>query len=184
MVAELFRNRSGLVLIVIVSGLATSLLKGNSPLVGAAGIFGVLCIAGLLNRRYTGNTDPEIPNESRQLGEPFCWRFNAAGGCTASTAIEVLKGLGFHLIADDGHIVHLESGGQIRMRLLGGYFIKPRFLPTTVLVERPKGQGDGLSVVVRDRIGRIGWRDQAFRARYAMRADEIREALGAAATES
>jgi hypothetical protein len=138
-----------------------------------AGIAGVLLIVGFVNWREGRKPEARIPVGSRQRGEPLSWTYTTG----SSDFFHALEELGLHATSDSGSVAHLEGGSQVKTRLLGGYFVKPSDLPITVLVSPSSAPGGHQSIEVRDRIGPIGLRDRALAGRYAMRAEEIRQAV-------
>jgi hypothetical protein len=141
----------------------------------AAAIVGVLSLVALVNRRESRNGDSATRVPIRDRGEPFSWTYTTA----SRRLIDALGELGLHLVEDNGRVKRFEGGSQAKTRLLGGYFVKPRDLPVTVLVAPVPGLDAYQSIEVRDRIGPIGLRDRALAARYAMRADEIQQGVDA-----
>lgn len=87
------------------------------------------------------------------------------------------RGLTRDRSASSGSDLRFRRGSQIRTRLLGGYFVNPRFLPLRVEIKTDQDSERGgwmLQLCIQDTLG-IAIRDAAARKRYAMAAAEIED---------
>jgi hypothetical protein len=116
---------------------------------------------------------PHLRSQPRGPGQPFRWEFVVPSRLgSVSEVTDLLVAANLSLKSHTPSRAVLESGSQLATRLKGGHFVAPATLPLTVTVGADSDH-EGARIAVEDRLGRITVRDQAFEARYALRAAEI-----------
>lgn len=170
------RDRLGFSLVIAGAGLGAGIVSGSSAIAVIAAVGAGTLIVGLIPSR-SGQDRPVLPGEARGRGQPFAWTFTGSPSTTVATAIDRLQAT--KLTLDDRSDSHarLSGGSQLRLRLLGGYFIDPIHLPIIATVETTESE-EKVEVRVYDGIGSIAVRDKKLESRYALRAEQIRDALG------
>ncbi len=177
MILNRLKERLGFTLVVVAAGVGAAWFKGASPVAAAVGVSVGLALVTFWRNSPGPKNSSDVRISDRRPGEPFRWGFHAAGDRSRSDAVDSLRSFGLRLDLDEGHNVRLESGSQLRTRLLGGYFVDPKHLPLTVHVEESTDPDALLSIQVEDRLGAVAVRDQALKARYELRVEQIRDAL-------
>jgi hypothetical protein len=179
MISARLKDHSGFVLVVVVASTATALIKGHSVVAGGMGLLISLALVALW-RVPEGGRSPGIPAQDRAPGEPFHWGFRVARDSSREDVLHSLQDLGLRLDLEDGRNARLEGGSQLRTRTFGGYFVNPSHLPITVSVRKSDELGAPVLIEVEDRLGPIAVRDRALESRYALRAQEIKDAISQA----
>lgn len=172
------KKHQGLLLAGVLAGLGTALLKGNWLVAVVLASVAALVAAPLFSARRPYGQQGNEQNEGSTSG-PFTFNYRWSQNDQPDLA-QISEALSAHGLKVDsppasGSTLCFEGGSQFRSRLLGGYFVNPRYLPirgelkTRRLLSR---SGCELELYIRDAVG-IGLRDAALEKRYALAAAEI-----------
>jgi|SRR6188768_3549319 len=183
MLAKLFSERLGLTLVVIVSGLGTALITGNTlTAVTIASV--VVLMVGVATLAKRNESSPDHGARSRRAGDPFSFRYTWTTERQIGDVGDIVKqleslGLRSEVGTDSASSVVLRGGSQIQTRLFGGYFVNPKRLPVQVDLEIISSDGNGqrkLGLKIHDTLG-VAVRDKGFEDRYARAACDIRRTV-------
>lgn len=173
-VLQRVRSRLGFSLVIVGAGIAVGAVSRSSAVsvIAVVGI-GTLIVGLIPSRGRRGQ--PQLPSGRRRRGQPFSWTFTLPT-MTLEAAVDCLARVKLSLNERSDSHARLSGGSQLRLRLLGGYFIDPVHLPIVATVKITEPEQD-VEVSVQDRLGSIGVRDKNLESRYALRVEQIRSAL-------
>lgn len=164
------------VFVVVTIAAVNSLLAAIVLIVGA-----VLMIATVVGRKdHSSETSARIrPIIGHQMTKTYTWRVDQDPDL--GSIVQGLNERGFGLRPrrkSDDSIV-LSGGSQIRTRLLGGYFVDPKWLPVVVELKAEtdsSGGGSRIELAVRDDFG-VAVRDEALGDRFERAAGNLGKAV-------
>lgn len=180
MLLKTIKRRLGLVYVVAGAALGTSLVNGHLLVAAVAAVVVVLAlVAAMADQR---GRSPRAKSQGKTaFGKPysavFSWKVERAP--SVADTLQALSNESLTLVSQSqspGKIV-LRRGSQLWMRLLGGYFIRPKRLPIEVeLRTATSTPGCLVELEVQDKCG-IAVRDDALRERFALAVADIRQAV-------
>jgi hypothetical protein len=176
---ELLKDRLSFTLVVVISGLATAFITGNGVVAAVVGIGAGLLVNVVLAARSSRDLPDLGDQPPRSRGRPFSfqftWDINQKPDLTHLAKMLAHRGLNPNSDLASAEGLVLEGGSQLRARLLGGYFVDPKYLPIHVELKIATGNdGDPytLELDICDAAG-LAVRDKELETRYAQAASEI-----------
>lgn len=177
------KRRLGFAVVIAVAALIAALVTGNS-IVAAIVAIGVVVFLGLILESRRGKSSDGGLSPGRSAGRPYSvsyrWKTRQKPDLTDLRQVLSREGLVRNVESQKPNEVVLRGGSQLWTRLLGGYFVNPKRLPTRISLETQSVAGTDEFIVelgVRDRLG-VGIRDEALGDRYVQAAAVIRNIIG------
>lgn len=171
------KEHLGVTITIVGAGIGTAIWRGSGLLPILIGMVATLAVLSIFGSRKASSEQSEKESKAIASGPlSFSYSWQLSGPPDLSELEEELRARGLELdqssSSDSKRL--FRRGSQLRTRLLGGYFVNPRFLPLQVEVETKHDSGEcwKLNVCAQDTLG-VALRDSALRKRYALSASEI-----------
>lgn len=175
------KRRLGFAILVAVVAVATAVVSGNSLIAVVAVVVAGMVLIAVAGSR-SSSSPPGAGPKGRTWGGPlmnsYCWA--GTGQLDLTDLRRRLEAEGLSMTSEDrahGKVV-LKGGSQLRMRLLGGYFIDPKQLPILAELQGSSVSAQELTLLlnVRDRFG-VALRDDGLGEQFGQAAKHIKEVV-------
>lgn len=143
----------------------------------------VLLTAAVVGRKdRSSETSSRIrPTIGQPMAETYMWEVDRFPNLDSIVQALNERGFGLRPRQKSHDSIVLSGGSQIRTRLLGGYFVDPKWLPSVVELKTAKGSvgaGCRVELDIRDDFG-IAVRDDALRGKFEQVAGNLGKAVEA-----